>query len=145
MAMRYFGLLLLVSGCGSSTSGLAQTCCPSGRANQYPSGCVTAGANPRACSPISRTGPARSSGASSGGQQTYVTTPALPPPPCSFVHLSKDDMTAQCVNDLSANAQFLGCLFEDAAGKAEDQRTGLSCPAREAALANQCRGLCSQY
>jgi len=46
---------------------------------------------------------------------------------------------------LVANAQLIGCLFEDAAGKAEDQRTGLTCPTRQAALAKQCRSRCVNF
>lgn len=56
-----------------------------------------------------------------------------------------DSETRRCVNVLSGNAQFWGCLFEDAAGRAEDQRTGLSCPARKAALAKQCGALCRNF
>jgi hypothetical protein len=43
--------------------------------------------------------------------------------------------TNKCVNDLTGNAQFWGCLFEDDAGRGEDRRTGLTCPEREVALA----------
>ena len=40
-------------------------------------------------------------------------------------------VTDACVKALTANAQFWGCGLEDAAGRAEDQKTGLSCPARQ--------------
>ena len=53
--------------------------------------------------------------------------------------------TQRCVNALSGNAQFWGCLFEDAAGRAEDQRTDLSCPARKAALAKLCQARCRDF
>ena len=33
-----------------------------------------------------------------------------------------DAATNKCVSDLTANAQFFGCLFEDDAGKAEDKQ-----------------------
>ncbi len=56
-----------------------------------------------------------------------------------------DSETRRCVNALSGNAQFWGCLFEDAAGRAEDQRTGLSCPARKAALAKLCQARCRDF
>ena len=58
---------------------------------------------------------------------------------------SRNAATDKCVKDLTANAIFFGCLFEDDAGRAEDKRTGLSCPARQAALANQCRNKCIQF
>jgi hypothetical protein len=53
--------------------------------------------------------------------------------------------TNKCVNALSANAQLIGCIFEDDAGRAEDQRTGLTCSARQAALAQQCRKRCADF
>ena len=56
-----------------------------------------------------------------------------------------DRETRRCVNALSGNAQFWGCLFEDAAGRAEDYRTGLSCPARKAALAKLCGARCLKF
>ena len=36
-------------------------------------------------------------------------------------------------------------LFEDDAGRAEDERTGLTCAARQAALASQCRSRCAVF
>src|SRR5436189_29313 len=51
----------------------------------------------------------------------------------------------QCVNALTGSAQFRGCFFEDDAGRAEDKRTGLSCPDRQAALAKQCLKRCANY
>ena len=52
----------------------------------------------------------------------------------------------KCMSELSGNAQFFGCfLFEDSAGRAEDARTGLSCPARQAKLASQCQARCSAF
>jgi hypothetical protein len=53
--------------------------------------------------------------------------------------------TNKCVGDLAANAQFFGCLFEDDAGRAEDKRTSLSCPDREAALAKLCLPICAAF
>jgi len=49
------------------------------------------------------------------------------------------------VGSLSSNAKFVGCLFEDDAGKAEDKRTGLTCVNRQAALAAQCRARCAKF
>jgi hypothetical protein len=148
--MRYFGLMLLVSVCGLSTPALAQTCCPAGCVNQYPGGgCVTIGANPRSCNPVScRTGTSGSTGGGGGGGSGGGQFPAEPHPQCYTSYptqAARDAATGQCVSALSANAQFFGCWLEDDHGRAEDQRTGLSCPAREAALANQCRAFCSTY
>ncbi|HXL09207.1 MAG TPA: hypothetical protein VN966_03210, partial [Candidatus Bathyarchaeia archaeon] len=56
-----------------------------------------------------------------------------------------DEATNQCVNALTGSAQLWGCFFEDDAGRAEDKRTGLSCPDRQAALAKQCLKRCADY
>jgi hypothetical protein len=56
-----------------------------------------------------------------------------------------DEATDQCVNALTRSAQFRGCFFEDDAGRAEDKRTGLRCPGRQAALAKQCLKRCANY
>src|SRR5258705_12944141 len=48
------------------------------------------------------------------------------------------------VNTLTRSAQFLDCFFEDDAGRGEDKRTGLSCPDRQAALAEQCLKRCAK-
>jgi hypothetical protein len=56
-----------------------------------------------------------------------------------------DEATDQCVNALTRSAQLRGCFFEDDAGRAEDKRTGLSCPDRQAALAKQCLKRCADY
>ena len=56
-----------------------------------------------------------------------------------------DEATSQCVKALTGSAQLRGCLFEDDAERAEDKRTGLSCPDRQAALAKQCLKRCADY
>jgi len=56
-----------------------------------------------------------------------------------------DEATNQCVNSLTRSAQLRDCFFEDDAGRAEDKRTGLSCPDRQAALAKQCLKRCANY
>jgi hypothetical protein len=58
---------------------------------------------------------------------------------------SRNAATSKCLKDLTENAIFLGCLFEDDAGRAEDKKTALSCPARQAALAHQCQNRCIQF
>ena len=92
--------------------------------------------------------PGSSSGSSGGsGGQTYVVYQLPPPycPPSYPTPASRDAATNQCVATLSGNAMLWGCLFEDDAGRAEDQRTGLSCPDRQKALASQCRARCAGY
>ena len=56
-----------------------------------------------------------------------------------------DEATNQCVSALTGSAQLQNCSFEDDAGRAEDKRTGLSCPDRQAALAKQCLNRCANY
>jgi len=55
-----------------------------------------------------------------------------------------DEATNQCVKTLTESARW-DCLFEDEAGRAENKRTGLSCPDRQAALAKQCQNRCANY
>jgi hypothetical protein len=79
--------------------------------------------------------------------RTYVA-PVQIPPQCTLMNPTKaevDDATNQCVNTLTVNAQFWGCLFEDDAGRTEDKRTGLSCPERQASLGKQCLKRCADY
>ncbi|MBR1302151.1 hypothetical protein [Bradyrhizobium sp. AUGA SZCCT0042] len=56
-----------------------------------------------------------------------------------------DEATNQCVNALTRISQLRDCFFEDDAGRAEEKRTGLSCPDRQAALAKQCLKRCANY
>jgi hypothetical protein len=56
-----------------------------------------------------------------------------------------DETTNRCVNALTGSAQLQNCFFEDDAGRAEDNRTDLSCPDRQAALAKQCLNRCAGY
>lgn len=79
--------------------------------------------------------------------RAYVA-PVQIPTHCSLMNPTKaqvDEATDQCVNTLTGSAQFRGCFFEDDAGRAEDKRTGLSCPERQAALAKQCLKRCANY
>ena len=145
--MRYLWLGLLVSMSGFSTPAFSQICCPAGCVNDYnPPRCVTTGPNPRICNSVPCSSSPGSSGGGGGGQ-TYVV-PQIPPPYCPPAYptpASREAATNECVAALSGNAMFWGCLFEDDAGRAEDQRTGLSCADRQRALANQCRARCERY
>ena len=144
-AMRYLRVMMLVSICGLSTPVFAEICCPSGcSADSNPPRCIFNGTantcGQVACAPT----PQRTRG---------PTGPAPPgefvPPsgsPCIGLGATGAELVKKCVSELSGNAQFFGCfLFEDSAGRAEDARTGLSCPARQAALAKQCRARCSDF
>ena len=151
--MRYLRLVILVSifGFGLNTAAFA-VCCPGSCVENGYGGCWLRGTF-NYCAPLSLSscqGPPASSGGGGGGSGTgsvIVFTPPQPSP-CVFLNRTKadrDKATDQCVDALSANARLFGCFFEDAAGRAEDQATGLSCPTRQAALASQCRALCATY
>jgi hypothetical protein len=148
--MRYLRLVMLVSifGFGLNTAAFA-ICCPVGCV-QDSNRCVTTGPNPRTCGTVPCSGP--TSGSSGGGSGTPGSGIAFfqsSGPPCVFLNRQTkadvDKATDQCVEALSASARLFGCGFEDAAGRAEDQATGLSCPTRQAALASQCRSLCASF
>src|SRR5262245_13907210 len=115
--------------------------------NQFPgsSRCVTTGPNPRTCRsvpcPSGSPGP---NGGLGGGAPLVI----FPRPNCFLLNrtpAARDARTDRCVADLRGRAQLWGCLFEDDAGRAEDLRTGLTCPDRQAALASQCRGRCAKF
>lgn len=127
----------------------ADMCCPRGCIQDYnPNRCVSADVNRNACgAPFACSGAAASS--QGGSKGTPVAVPILLP---GGYCVSLNPMPAQrdaaadtCIQQLSANAQLLACLFEDDAGRAEDRRTGLSCPQRQAALAGQCRNRCLTF
>jgi hypothetical protein len=145
--MRYLLLLVVISIFGLSTPLSAQICCPAGCV-QDSNRCVTTGPNPRTCNSVPCSGtPSGSSGGS--GRDTYVV-PSGPFPSASCLEVnptpaSRAAATNQCVAALTANAQLWGCWFEDDAGRAEDQRTGLSCADRQKALANQCQARCASF
>jgi len=146
--MRRFDLLLASLQLLLVSSAYAAPCCPAGCV-QDSNQCVRAGTN-QSCGPLLTCGGSSGGGSSGGGggTQTGVVFPRPAPPPCFPVNstpAARNAATDQCGSSLSANAQLLGCFFEDNAGRAEDARTGLSCPAREAALANQCRGRCAVF
>ncbi len=140
--------------CMAAPEASAQVCCPVGCV-QDNNACVKTGTNQQcstvACPPPSGKGSGSSGGGKGTGGGVGMSTPK---PGSSFTPICVeqqptqaivDDRTNSCVATLVANAQFVGCLFEDAAGKAEDKRTGLSCPARQAALARQCRARCATF
>jgi hypothetical protein len=154
--MRYLKLAILVLTYALiSSPAFAQTCCPAGCAPEADR-CVTKGplwtrCIPIACAEGSRTPSAGASGPAAEYRKsamlarplrttrTYVA-PRQIPSHCPSINPTKaqvDEATNQCVNALTRSAQLRECVFEDDAGRAEDKRTGLSCPDRQAALARQ--------
>ena len=156
-AMRYLKLAILVLAYALISPAFAQTCCPAGCA-QEANRCVTTGPLWTRCIPIAcaegsqrpSSGPTpehRKSARPLRAARTYVA-PRQIPPQCPLMNPTKaqvDEATNQCVNALTGSARLRGCFFEDDAGRAEDKRTGLSCPDRQAALAKQCRKRCANY
>ena len=141
----------------------AQTCCPEGCAPEA-NRCVTTGplwtrCIPIACAEGSRRPSAGSSGPTREHRKSAVlarplrtarayVAPRQIPPQCPLMNPTKaqvDEATNQCVKTLTESAQLWDCLFEDDAGRAENKRTGLSCPDRQAALAKQCLKRCANY
>lgn len=141
-------LLLVLLGYALISPAAAQTCCPAGCVNTFnPDRCVTTGPVQNTCAPVPCAGGSNSSGGSGGGNQNYSV---FQPPPIQCFDFnptpaSRAAATDQCVAQLSGSAQFIGCLFEDERGRAEDARTGLSCSAREAILTGQCRSRCARW
>jgi hypothetical protein len=160
--MRYLKLPILVLAYALISPAFSQTCCPEGCA---PEGnrCITTGPLWTRCIPIACAGDSRRPSGESAGParkhraavrtrplrtaRTYVAPPQIPPQ-CPLMNPTKaeiDEATNQCVNTLTGSARLRACFFEDDAGRAEDQRTGLSCPERQAALAKQCLKRCADY
>src|SRR5258705_11329795 len=155
--MGYLKLVILVLAYALITPAFAQTCCPAGCAPEADR-CVTTGPLWTRCTPIAcADGSRKPSGDSAAGPtgehrksavlarplrtaRTSVS-PGRIPPECPLTNPTKaqvDEATNQCVKALTGSAQLWGCFFKDDAGRAEDKRTGLSCPDRQAALAKQC-------
>jgi hypothetical protein len=147
--MRYLKPVILFLAYALIPPAFAQTCCPVGCVQNAPNQCVTTGPIQNSCGNTFTCPPG--SGSPSGGTHVpgsgVIFTPPLIPE-CGASNPTKavvDDATNRCVNDLTGSAIFVGCFFEDDAGRAEDERTGLSCPARQAALAKQCRNRCAAF
>ena len=138
---------------------VAEICCPKDCVPNNTGGCVTTGTNKMvcgafSCTPVPRSGNNGGTNTNTGGTNTgsVYTDPGAAivtsTEPSACVGLQPRELNAQinsCVQALRSNAELLGCLVEDAAGKAEDQRTGMSCPRREAALAALCRNRCVNF
>lgn len=138
--------LLLVFGCNAA---MAQVCCPAGCV-QNANTCVTSGPTPAACAPIpcwgTSGGTGSSGGGSSGGASSEFPQPApcLPPNgPDGNAMIKK--YADKCLADLTATAEFWGCLFEDEAGKAQDKALNMTCAQRKAAYAAECSARCTKF
>ncbi len=148
--MRYLKLVILFLAYALIPPAFAQTCCPAGCVQNAPNQCVTIGPIRNSCG-NTFTCPGGSPSPSGGthGPGTPMVAPSIPPAPqCGALNPTKaavDDATNKCVSDLTGSATFVGCFFESDAGRAEDERTGLSCLARQAALAKQCRNRCAAF
>jgi hypothetical protein len=145
--MRYLGLIALVL-MYPIVPAKADMCCPSNCVPDYnPNQCVAiatwnACGAAKVCGGTSSNTPSRSG----SGNRTYqVQGPIIQCVRANTTRADIENETNACVAALSANAEFYGCLFEDDAGRAEDQRTGLSCPDREARLAKQCKKRCLSF
>jgi hypothetical protein len=144
--MRYLRVVILVTifGFGLNMTVFGQICCLAGCV-QDGSRCVTTGPNPRTCRsvPCSPGSPGPGGGNGGGAPAVIFTRPN-----CFLLNrtpAAREARTNQCIADLKGRAQLWGCMFEDDAGRAEDLRTGLTCPDRQAALANQCRARCAKF
>jgi hypothetical protein len=145
--MQCLKLIVLFLAYALITPAFAQTCCPAGCVQNAPNRCVTTGpvqnscGNTITCPPGSRS-PGGPSGRGPTGQRVDIG------PQCFLLNSTPAlvaSATAKCVSDLATSATVFGCFFEDDAGRAEDERTGLSCLARQAALAGQCRNRCAAF
>jgi hypothetical protein len=160
--MGYLKLVILALAYALISPAFAQTCCSEGCAREG-NQCVTTGPLWTRCVPIACAGASRrpsdgSSVPTRDQRASVLTRPRRPartnvtpiqlPPQCPWMNPTKaqvDEATDQCVNALTGSAQLRACFFEDDAGRAEDKRTGLSCPDRQAALAKQCLKRCVDY
>jgi hypothetical protein len=160
--VRHLKLAILVLAYALISPAFAQTCCPAGCAPEA-NRCVATGPQWTKCIPIACAEGSRRPSAGSSGPREHrkSAAPARPlrtarayvapvqiPTDCSLMNPTKaqvDEAINQCVNKLTGSAQLRNCFFEDDAGRAEDKRTGLSCPERQTALAKQCLKRCANY
>ena len=161
--MGYLKLVILILAYALISPAFAETCCPEGCAPEADR-CVTTGPLWTRCIPIAcpsgsprpsaePSGPTREHRKSAVLARPLRTAPAYVAPPqiplhCPLMNPRKaqvDEAIDQCVDALAGSAQLRSCLFEDDAGRAEDKRTGLSCPERQAAMAKQCLKRCAGY
>jgi hypothetical protein len=141
--MKYLRLILLVVMFAFTTPVFAQVCCPGG-CSPDANRCVFNGTT-RTCNSIPCSPPPPPPPGGGGSGDIRVTPPWVPCTIAFATQSERDIATNACIAQLTATAQFWGCTFEDDAGRAEDQRTGLSCQARQAALAQQCRARCALF
>lgn len=139
--IKWFALLLVFGFNGA----MAQVCCPPACV-QNGNGCVTSGPTPAACAPVACSWGSSGSGSSGGGTSGGVVfggTPGCIPPNAMDDQVKKD--ADKCVADLTATAEFWGCLFEDEVGKAQDKALNMTCAQRKAAYAAECSARCQKF
>ena len=145
--MRYLKLIILFLAYALITPAFAQTCCPAGCVQNAPNHCVAIGPVQNSCGNTFTCPPGSQSPGGPTGPFPRVTF-GIPGPQCFLLNSTPAlvaSATAKCVSDLTGSATFVGCFLEDDAGRAEDKRTGLSCPARQAALAGACLSRCAAF
>jgi hypothetical protein len=149
--MRYLGLIVLVSIFGLNTPVFAQTCCPAGGSLAGRGDACWFNGTTRYCGPATNCPPSTTRPPPPPTGHPTSAVPILPvTPACGDPYYltpeARAAATNQCIADLAGTATVWRCaFFEDDAGRAEDVRTGLSCPARQRALANQCWRLCARF
>lgn len=145
--MRCFKLIISASASAviaMITPALADTCCPMNFHLDFnPLQCISNGVPQTTAASFTCGAQPPPPPAGSGSTGNYVGGNFQPA--CTSLNVTKparDKATLQCLSDLSENAVLAGCWIDDIK---EDQRTGLSCPARQQLLASQCRKQCEVF
>ena len=144
--MRYLWAMMLVSICTFGTPVFADLCCPSGcspsgygNACWYNSTNNSCGTGWTCQAPTSRTG---------GGVSGQVVHPPRPEgfAPCFGLGVIGGRVGQKMYERIVWETRSFSIAFfswKIVLDRAEDYRTGLSCPARQAKLAKQCQARCS--
>ncbi|HTR59849.1 MAG TPA: hypothetical protein VMM27_16845 [Casimicrobiaceae bacterium] len=145
--MRYLQWFALFVAVAIGDVSMAQVCCPAGCV-QSGSGCVKSGPTPTACGTVQC--PAWGNSSSGGGSGSGPTVQFPQPLPCvestdAEAKAMVDKYANKCEADLTATAEFYGCLVEDEAGKAQDKALNMTCGQRKAAYAAECAARCRTF
>jgi hypothetical protein len=146
--MRYLEGFTLVLALAFADVSMAQVCCPAGCV-QNGSGCVTSGPTPATCGTV-QCPSWGNSGGGGGGSTSGPTVQVSQPLPCvestdAEAKAMVDKYANKCEADLTATAEFYGCLVEDDAGKAQDRALNMTCAQRKAAYAAECAARCQKF
>ena len=135
-------VLVVVFTLGLISPALAQVCCPSGCIQDFnPSRCVSNDVNRNYCgAPFSCSAPSSPTNRPTDGGGGGRTPPVVPQAQCMQLDPSPqpsriEEAKNACIRALTGSAGLRHCLFETQAQIREDIRTGLSCSARQAAMA----------